>query len=138
MKVLSYLSVLLSFKQNPSVGTGLFLPLKFGQFQQKTTKVRLFWGIEPHSPRWKASVQTTTPRLHCYKISCKLMKWYMKSDYWCPKKHTNTMKKISDMPGNWTQVACVAGRCHDHYTMKLLHQILLTNIIQCNVWPIPT
>ena len=35
MKVLSYLSVLLSFKQNPSVGTGLFLPLKFGYFFKK-------------------------------------------------------------------------------------------------------
>ena len=50
MKVLSYLSVLLSFKQNPSVGTGLFLPLKFGQFQQKTTKIGHYWGNEPTLP----------------------------------------------------------------------------------------
>ena len=35
MKVLCYLSVLLDFLKNPSVGTGLFLPLKFGYFFKK-------------------------------------------------------------------------------------------------------
>ena len=48
--VLCYLSVFLNFKQNPSIGTGLFLPLKFGQFQQKNTKLRQLGGFNPTIP----------------------------------------------------------------------------------------
>ena len=67
------------FFKNPSVGRWLFLPLKFGQFQQK--KTHKFGAYERN---WTPlshmrSVITTTPRLYCYWKSCKFMKQYIKS-----------------------------------------------------------
>ena len=53
------------------------------------------------------------------------------------KKHTNTTKYFIHLPGNWTPPNCMAGRCHDHYTMELLQWEKLNNIIQCKVWPNP-
>ena len=53
------------------------------------------------------------------------------------KKHTNNIKKINASSGNWTQITCMEGKCHDHYTMELLKDAMLNKIIQCKVLPNP-